>query len=125
MPPSPLITTESHGNSLVIHVLARNLRDAETAQKLQVALVDAVTEQQPESVIIDFAKVELVGSIAFLAFLAVRRQEFVRRILLSSLKKPIRDSFTVCRLIRSDSHPDGPFDVVESVDDALAMLPAE
>lgn len=125
MPASTLIATQTHGNSLVIHILARNLRDAEIAQKLQVALVDAVAEQRPEIVMMDFAAVELVGSIAFLAFLAVRRQEVVKRILLCSLKPPLQDAFTVCRLIRSESNPEGPFEVVESVDEALTMITSE
>lgn len=119
---SDLITTWLSDATLVIELLPKNLRDAAVAQRLQQEMVSAVVSSDPQHVVIDFSAVEMIGSIAFLAFLAVKRQGRVSRVVIGSLRPIVRESFEVCRLVRSESQPAAPFELAESVADAIGLL---
>lgn len=113
-----LITTHQSGSTLVIKLLSKNLRDPTVAQRLQQTMLAAVAETDPEEVVIDFSVVETIGSIAFLAFLAVKRQGRVSRVVIGSLQPLVRESFSVCRLVRSEAMPTAPFEWIENAADA-------
>ena len=65
-----------------------------------------------------------VGSIGFLAFLALRRHLENGRIVVCNFSDSIRKIFEICRLIPTDPSAAGPFLVEESLEAALARCAA-
>jgi anti-anti-sigma regulatory factor len=121
MSPSPSILSEHFGGTLIIRIQYRKLREVEVAHQLQRAMIAEVTATNPQVVILDFNAVETLGSVAFLAFLAVKRQGNVQRVILCSLNQHVRECFEICRLVRSESLPSAPFEQADSVADAIAL----
>jgi anti-anti-sigma factor len=122
MSSSPSITSEHLGGTLVIRIQHRKLREVDVAHQLQRAMIAEVTAADPQVVILDFTAVETLGSVAFLAFLAVKRQSNVKRVILCSLNPHVRECFEICRLVRSESLPAAPFEQADSVADAIALV---
>jgi anti-anti-sigma regulatory factor len=71
-------------------------------------------------VVLDFQRVTFVGSIGFLAFLAVRRHLEDSQVIICNLYEPIRQVFEICRLIPKDPAATAPFQVENSLEEALA-----
>lgn len=118
---SPSILSEHCGGTLIIRIQYPKLREVNVAHQLQRAMVAEVTAADPEVVILDFTAVETLGSVAFLAFLAVKRQGKVKRVILCSLNQHVRECFEICRLVRSESLPSAPFEQADSVADAIVL----
>lgn len=121
MSSSPSILSEHRGGTLIIRIQYPKLREINVAHQLQRAMVAEVTAADPEVVVLDFTAVETLGSVAFLAFLAVKRQGKVKRVILCSLNQHVRECFEICRLVRSESLPSAPFEQADSIADAIAL----
>lgn len=106
-------------NSVVIvTLLAEKLREPQVVEVVRKEMLAAVQSGNAQSVIIDFRNVEFVGSMAFLAFLAVRRQMGGGRIVLCELSPEIVEVFSVCRLIPANGNHNAPFEVASSLAEA-------
>ena len=110
------------GKSLVVTVLATQLREAQIAYKLRDDVIALIGKSQPPGVVLDLSKVSFIGSVGFLAFLGVRRHLQGGRIVLCNLSAPIRDMFGACRLIATDATTVAPFETANTAADALALL---
>jgi len=109
-------------STLVVTLLEPQLRDAFTVQQVKESILAQLKDASVQNVVLDLGKVEFVGSIAFLAFLGIRRFPTVDKILLCNLRENVREVFVMCRLLAGANNPSAPFTEVESVADALKHL---
>ena len=109
-------------STLVVTLHELRLRDSETVQRVRDAILARLKDGSVQNVVLDLSHVEFVGSIAFLAFLSIRRYPTIDKILLCNLRENVREVFVLCRLLAGASNPAAPFTEVESVAEALKLL---
>ena len=109
-----------HGHVLAIDILADQFFDADTAYRLRDAMLSLIRSSSARHVVLDFRNVTLFGSVAFLAFLAVRRHVEDGRVVICNLSETNRRVFETCRLISSDPSVMAPFEVADSLGAAIA-----
>jgi anti-anti-sigma factor len=110
------------GTTLVVTIPNVQLRDAETVQRLKEAILLELNEDSLQDVVLDVGAVEFVGSVAFLAFLANRRERPVNKIFLCNLRENVREVFVLCRLLGDAEHSQAPFLEATSVAEAIEYL---
>ncbi len=109
-------------STLVVTLHESHLRDALIVQQVKESILAQLKDGSVQNVVLNLGNVEFVGSIAFLAFLGIRRYPTVDKILLSNLRANVREVFVMCRLLAGANNPAAPFTEVESVADALKYL---
>jgi anti-anti-sigma factor len=107
-------------NVLVIEVLVEQIRDPDTSYALRDEMLSLIDPEKISHVVLDLQHVTFVGSIGFLAFLAVRRRLENGQIVICNLWEPVRQTFQICRLISNDPAVTAPFRVEDSLEAALA-----
>jgi len=112
------------GRVLTVSILLDQVRDAKVAHDFRDDIIALINREQPKGIVIDLAKVKFIGSVGLLAFLGVRRQLSGGRIVLCNLSDPIREMFSVCRLIATDTKTAPPFETANTTAEALAQLSA-
>jgi anti-anti-sigma factor len=117
---STAIASSTQGSTLVVTLLPEQLRDLALVQQLKQEMLQALEAAHVANVILDFSNVRFVGSVAFLAFLGVRRQAGVSRVVLTGLDVNLREVFSLCRLIPTVNSPTAPFEEAASMPEALA-----
>lgn len=118
---STFIEIAPHSSCLVIKILESQMRDFAKVIQIKGAIVTAVREVLPKTVIIDLSRLTFVGSVGFLAFLAIRREPTVENIILCNLDANIYKVFSVCKLIPDGADASAPLQVADTVDAAIAM----
>lgn len=121
---SAMCTADAKDGVLVTTILVEQIRESKAAYELRDKIVSLIEETRPKDIVIDLAKVRFIGSVGFLAFLGVRRQLAEGRIVLCNLSEPIRDMFSVCRLIQTENNAAAPFEVAATKEAALQRLRA-
>ena len=117
-----LIRSESRGSCLVVTILEKQMRNFEKVTQIKLDILSAIREFLPKTVILDLSHVNFVGSVGFLAFLAIRREPTVENIVLCKLDPNVHSLFTICKLIPEGAESNAPLRVAESVDAAIAMF---
>ena len=112
------------GSVLVVDVLPEQLRDFSVVQALREGVIGAIEQTQVKHVVIDLSRVKHLGSVAFLAFLAIRRQSGIDRIVLCGLSEFVQELFGMCKLIASSGGKNAPFEQAATREDALKMCAA-
>ncbi len=120
----PCIEHAVHGKNVVITLLDERIRDQERVTQIKDAMIDVVSTHPCKNLIIDMSRVEFVGSIGFLAFLAIRRASGIENAILCNLDENVKELFLLCRLISSDKVFNAPFQVASSVPYALEWCDA-
>lgn len=95
------------------------MRDPEKVTEIKDAMTEVVSNSVCKNLIIDMGRVQFIGSIGFLAFLAMRRVPGVQNVVLCSLNENVKELFVICRLIPSDNASSAPFQDSASVQSAL------
>lgn len=108
-----------HGSTLVATVLLPELRDTDAIGQLKDDLLAALAAAKSRNVILDLSQVKFIGSMGFLVFLRVRREEGVERIVLCNVGEQIREAFMICRLLPSEKHQSAPFEEAGTVQAAM------
>lgn len=112
---SSLFIHSTTDNAVVIQILVERLATPETCYALRDELRTFIANQEAERVIFDFSKVEFMGSVAFLAFLALRREKLVDQIQMCGVSDSIQGMLRACKLIPGEQGNATPFDIVEPV----------
>lgn len=112
------------GETLIVTLRVDQIREAGAAYELRDELLSLVDETNAKNAIFKLGQVQFVGSIGFLAFLAVRRRLQVGRVFLCELSPVLRQMFTACRLIASDTTSTAPFEVEDTAEASLASIAA-
>lgn len=112
------------GTALVVDVLPEQLRDFSVVQALREGVIAAIEQTKVKHVVIDLSRVKHIGSVAFLAFLAIRRQSGIDRIVLCGLSEFVQELFRMCKLIASSDGKNAPFEQAATRQDALKMCAA-
>lgn len=115
------IASAVHGETLVVTVLSEQLRDFAVVQALRSSVIEAIERTQAKNVVMDLGNVTYIGSVAFLAFLAIRRQSGIDRIVLCNLSELVQELFRMCKLIASSNGKAAPFEQASTQADALAL----
>ncbi len=110
------------GPNLVVTIIEPRMRDVAIIQQIRDEILGAINSQMSNNVVVDLKHVEYVGSVAFLAFLAIRRQPSVNRVVLCNLDFRVREVFTLCRLIPTENQTSAPFEVAETLAAAQTLL---
>lgn len=109
------------GKVLVVDVLPEQLRDVSVVQALREGVIAAIEETKVSHVVIDLSRVKHIGSVAFLAFLAIRRQSGIDRIVLCGLSEFVQELFRMCKLIASGNGKSAPFEQASTRADGVKM----
>ncbi len=110
------------GGVLVVTVVSPQIRDAAVAYAVRDEIIALLDSSQSQDLVIDLKNVDFIGSIGFLAFLGVRRHLDGRRIVICNLSQPVRETFTICKLIATDETIVAPFESATTLEAALARL---
>jgi len=102
-------------------VLVERIQDASIANQLKDEILRSLDENPTPHLILDMGRVKFVSSVGFLAFMGLRRQAQLQRIVLTHLDPNVRDIFALCRLLPSEQYPSAPFDEAPTPAEALAM----
>jgi anti-anti-sigma factor len=113
------VEISSNGTTMVATILSAQMRDESQVRAIKDQLLEGVNQQTPLKVVLDLTNVEFIGSIGFLAFLALRRIPKVERIVLCGLSDNVRGLFALCRLIPNSHSDSAPFEVAPTVEQAL------
>jgi anti-anti-sigma factor len=109
-----------HDDVLVIEILVEQIRDADTSYALRDEMLSFIDPAKVSHIVLNFEHVTFVGSVGFLAFLAVRRRLQDGQIVICNLWEPIRQVFEICRLLPKDPAATAPFQIENSLQAALA-----
>ncbi len=115
------VSCELEGSVLVVHVLPEQLRDFSVVQALREGVIAAIEQTNVKHVVIDLSRVKHLGSVAFLAFLAIRRQSGIDRIVLCGLSEFVQELFRMCKLIASTGGKSAPFEQAATQAEAIKM----
>lgn len=118
-PSEELISHQTFENILVVSILAETMRDQEVVNRIRDSMSAVVGQANCNSLIIDVDRVQFIGSIGFLAFLAMRRIPGVRSIVLCNLQPNVRELFLLCRLIPHSNEASAPFNEATTLPSAL------
>ncbi len=115
-----IVTCELDNGVLVVDVLPEQLRDVSVVQSLREGVIGAIEKTKVKHVVIDLSRVKHIGSVAFLAFLAIRRQSGIDRIVLCGLSEFVQELFKMCKLIVSGNGKSAPFEQAATRQEAVA-----
>ena len=115
------IQSEPRGSCLVVTILEQQMRNFEKVTQIKLEILSAVQEFLPKVVVLDLSRVNFVGSVGFLAFLAIRREPGVENVVLCNLDPNVHKLFSISKLILEGSSASAPLQVSESVEKAVAM----
>ncbi len=118
------VSCSVEGHVLVVNVLVEQLRDITVVQAMREGVIAAIEESQTKNVVIDLSNVKHIGSVAFLAFMAIRRQGNIDRIVLCNLSEFVQELFRMCKLIATGNGKSAPFEQAVNRTDAIAMCAA-
>ncbi len=119
------VSCELEGSVLVVNVLPEQLRDYPVVQALREGVIAAIEQTKVKHVVIDLSRVKHLGSVAFLAFLAIRRQSGIDRIVLCGLSEFVQELFRMCKLIASAGGKNAPFEQAATREEALKMCTSQ
>lgn len=111
-----------HEGVLAVTIIPRQVREATLAYLLRDEILALVVSSQTQDLILDVRNVEFMGSVGFLAFLAVRRHLKTGRIVICNLSPTLREMFAVCKLISPGGDKGAPFETEATLEAALAQL---
>jgi anti-anti-sigma regulatory factor len=117
---SAFIEILPHSSCLIIKILESQMRDFAKVIQIKEAVITAVREVLPKTVIIDLSQLHFVGSVGFLAFLAIRREPTVRNVVLCNLDTNVHKVFSVCKLIPDSVDASAPLLIADTVEAAIA-----
>ena len=107
---------------LVVTITEPHIRTAETSHSVRDQLVEVVTSENAENVVLDLGQVTFVGSLGLLGFLALRRTAGVNEIVVCRLSPSLKSMFLTCRLISEKKGREAPFGFAETVAEALSHI---
>ena len=117
------VTARTESGVLVLTIMEKQLTGEDLCDAIREELVDAV-QQGTSKVIVDFAHVEYVSSVAFRALLSLRRrvQDIEGRLVLCNLSPLVAEVFKVTRLLINSKSSPSMFEEQPTVASAIAAL---
>lgn len=115
----PTLEFQQQGDCLVATILEGQLRDQLVVNRVREEFLNQVASTPAKDIVLDFGNVSFVGSVAFMAFLAMRRAPGVEQVLLCNVDPNVKSVFEVCKLIPTAQRAEAPFKLAGSLSDAM------
>ncbi|MGB0598435.1 MAG: STAS domain-containing protein [Rubripirellula sp.] len=109
-----LVTGTEEDGAFTLTILVDQIRDPMTSTALRNEMINLVDPISPKCVIVNFEKVQFMGSIGFLALMALRRHLTDSRMVLCGLSQSLKDVFELCGLVANDANEEVKFEVAEN-----------
>lgn len=109
-----LVTGTEEDGAFTLTIQVDQIRDPMTSTALRNEMVNLVDPISPKCVIVNFEKVQFMGSIGFLALMALRRHLADSRMVLCGLSQSLKDVFELCGLVANDANEEVKFEVAEN-----------
>ncbi len=119
------IHSEVRQGCLVVTILETQLRDFEKVTQVKLAIIAALQQHQPQTVLLDLQHVTYIGSVGFLAFLGLRREKYVENVVLCNVAPNVHQLFSICKLIPDGSSMTAPLKIADTLDSAMATYCAK
>src|SRR4051812_24320679 len=117
--PQQCVSSTVHLDVLIVTIAIEQIRDPQTAYALRDEIISLLDSSKAKNLVLDTAKLTFIGSIGFLAFLALRRHLPNGRIVFINMSEQIKKMFAVSRLIPVEANASAPFDVEPTLEAAL------
>jgi len=117
-----LLHVENHGDVVIFQILLDELRELKSCYEVRDQMVQVVDPEKTRYVIFDLSKLEFVGSIGLLGFLAVRRAVPESRLFICGASQSLLEMLSVCRLISYQNDGNPPFEWQSSVEECLKRI---
>jgi len=111
-----------HDNVIVVTILVEKIREPETSYALRDEILALVDGAKVRHLVLDLQHVTFMGSVGFLAFLAVRRRLQLGQIVICNVSPPVLDMFELCHLVSNDPSMMAAFEAEDSLEAALARF---
>ena len=118
----PLVAGRLHDKTLILQIQSAQIQDPETSEKLGREMIAMADANDVHHFVIDFSKVQFMGSIGFLALMRFRRHLKDSNIILCGLNPTLQEVFQVCKLISSDPSIQLMFIAVDTVEQAQNLI---
>lgn len=109
-----LVTGTEEDGAFTLTIQVDQIRDPMTSTALRNEMINLVDPISPKCVIVNFEKVQFMGSIGFLALMALRRHLTDSRMVLCGLSQSLKDVFELCGLVANDANEEVKFEVAEN-----------
>lgn len=109
-----LVTGTEEDGAFTLTIQVDQIRDPMTSTALRNEMINLVDPISPKCVIVNFEKVQFMGSIGFLALMALRRHLNDSRMVLCGLSQSLKDVFELCGLVANDANEEVKFEVAEN-----------
>lgn len=118
----PVLRFQREGEYLVATILEERLRDIGVVNQLREEFLAEVNSNPTKLVVLNLRHVTFVGSVAFMAFLAMRRGPGVERVMLCEVDPNVKSVFEICKLIPTGDRPTAPFELTDTLNQATSDL---
>jgi anti-anti-sigma regulatory factor len=108
--PAAIAVSELNGSQLTVKVLTQQLRDHHSVQGLRSVIDQGLKGASVTDLILDLHDVKMIGSVAFLAMLGVRRDHHLDHFFVSGMSQGVKEVFTICKMLRTPANPEGIFE---------------
>ncbi|MDA9858896.1 STAS domain-containing protein [Rubripirellula sp.] len=109
-----LVTGTEEDGAFTLTIQVDQIRDPTTSTALRNEMINLVDPISPKCVIVNFENVQFMGSIGFLALMALRRHLADSRMVLCGLSQSLMDVFELCGLVANDANEEVKFEVAEN-----------
>ena len=117
-----LVSGKLQDDALIMTIQAEQIRDPETSMALRSQMISLVDQMSSKDLVIDFGQVRFMGSIGFLALMALRRHLTESRIVLCGLSEPLSAAFQACSLIANSKNKEVMFETADTEQNAISAL---
>jgi anti-anti-sigma factor len=123
-PQSNRVRVATEQGVLVLTVLDTEMREERTCAAIRQEFLDAVTKSGSKKIVVDFANVSFLSTVAFRPLLSLRRlaHEAKARLVLCNLSELVAEVFHATRLLAPGGSGTAPFEAQPDVASAVAYL---
>jgi len=117
-----LVHGSLHGSTLLLQIQPAHIRDPECSATLKQEMIAIADLHKTNDVLIDFSRVQFVGSVGVLSLMGLRRHLEHPNIILFGLCNQLKEVFEVCKMISPDPKVEAMFGAVDTLEEAQDLI---
>jgi anti-anti-sigma factor len=98
----PVVLGTPAGKTVLLQIQPPQIRDPETSSALKDQMIAIAEQHQAKDLIVDFGRVEFMGSVGFLALMGLRRHFKDSNIIFFGMNDHLQEVFEVSKLTSRD-----------------------